>query len=401
MKLLVVACALVACAGSASSPAGSALRSGVLIAYSHIGPDDSSATWVVVGDGSAITNRPDLGRDPSFYPHWSSDGRRLLFTRPGLGTYVAEIQTDYGVIPRFAPPRRVTRFVADFGLDWSPDETTLILALGLRGQRCGDLYTVRTGHRGLHRLTSTAACEQHPAWSPDGTLIAYQKDSDTSEIIVTDPAGHNHRAIGRGTYPTWSPDGRLLAFLSGDAIAVVDARTGSEQLELQPTVPYDNIEDGLTWSPAGTEFAFGFLDLDEAQPVTHLASIRVDGAATQRLTLPTSYPDGDPDWRPSCTWEGTNFADFLDARDANDVLCGLRGNDRIRADGGDDVAYGGDGADVLVGGLGADWLFGAAGDDRLYARDGVADLVDGGPGVDRAWVDRDDRVSGVEHVMRG
>jgi TolB protein len=401
MKTVFVACALLACAGSAPSSASSVLSSGGLITYSHIGPDDSSATWVVVDDGSAITNRPELGRDPSFYPHWSSDGRRLLFTRPRSGTYVAEIQTDYGVIPTFASPRKITHFVADFGLDWSPDETTLVLGLSSRGRRCGDLYTMRPGHRGLHRLTDTAACELYPSWSPDGTLIAYQRDSDTSEIIVIDPAGRTPRAFGRGTYPTWSPDGRSLAFLSGDSIAIVDARTGSKQQELKPAMSFDAIEDGLTWSPTGTNLAFGFLDFDEAQPVTHLASIRADGTGTERLTLPTGHPDSNPDWRPSCSWGGTNGADFVDARNADDVICALRGNDRIRADGGDDVVYGGDGADVLVGGLGADWLFGAAGDDRIYARDGVADLVDGGPGVDRAVVDAADRVSGVERVDRG
>jgi TolB protein len=399
MKLVFVACALVACAGSSSSSAGGALRSGVLVTYSHAGPDDNWATWVVVDDGSSITNRPKLGRDPSLYPHWSSDGRRLLFTRPS-GTYIAEIQNDHGVIPTFASPRRVSRFFGDSGLDWSPDETTLALAMGLRRQRCSDLYTIRAGHAGLHRLTATAACEQHPAWSPDGGMIAYERDSDTSEIVVIDRAGHTLRAIGRGTYPTWSPDGRLLAFLAGQAIAIVDARTGSKTQELRPEAPYNIIDEGLTWSPGGSALAFGFLDQDEAQPLTHLASIGADGTDAKRLTSPTAARDRDPDWRPSCTWNGTNVNDFFDARDDEDVICGLRGNDRIRAGGGDDVVYAGDGADVLVGGRGADWLFGAAGDDRIYARDGVADLVDGGPGVDRAVVDASDRVSGVERVDR-
>jgi Ca2+-binding RTX toxin-like protein len=117
--------------------------------------------------------------------------------------------------------------------------------------------------------------------------------------------------------------------------------------------------------------------------------------------LPTAAPDSDPDWLPQCTLYGTLFGDHLSGYPTEDVICGLRGNDTIRAGGGDDVVYAGDGADVLVGGLGADWLFGAAGDDRIYARDGVADLVDGGPGVDRAVIDASDRVSGVERVDRG
>jgi len=399
MKLVVVACTVVACVGSASGFGATALSSGGLIAYAHRGPDDSSAVWLVVDDGSSVTNRPQLGRDPSFFPHWSSDGRRLLFTRQS-GTYVAEIESDYGVIPTFTRPRRVTRFVGDFGLDWSPDETTLALATELRGQRCSDLYTVRAGRNRLRRLTATAACEEHPAWSPDGRTIAYERDSDSSDIVVIDLAGGMRRTLGRGTYPAWSPDGRSLAFLSDRAIVIVDAHTGVKDRELRLDAPFSDIDEGLTWSPDGTELAFGFVDPEEAQPLIHLASIDVDGSDPTRLTLPTAVPDSDPDWRSSCTLYGTAFDNLLSGGSDDDVICGLRGNDRIRAGAGDDVVYGGDGADVLVGGLGVVWLFGAAGDDRIYARDGVADLVDGGPGVDRAVVDASDRVSHVERVDR-
>jgi Tol biopolymer transport system component len=400
MRLIAVACIAVAFAAASSGLSATGLRSGGLVAFAHKGPDDNGAIWLVVDDGSWTTNRPLLGRDPSFFPRWSSDGRRLLFTRPS-GTYVAEVENGSGAIPTFTPPRRVTRFFGDSGVDWSPDETALALAMELRGQRCSDLYTVRSGRNRLRRLTATAACEEHPAWSPDGSLIAYQRDTDKSEIVVTDTAGATRRTVGEGTFPAWSPDGRSLAFLTAQAIVIVDARTGNKERELRPEASYSKVDEGLTWSPDGTQLAFGFLDLDEAQPLTHLASIGADGSGSTRLTLPTAAPDSDPDWLPECTLYGRPFDDHLSGYPTNDVICGLRGNDRIRAGGGDDVVYAGDGTDLVVGGLGADWLFGAAGDDRIYARDGVADLVDGGPGVDRAVVDASDRVSGVERVDRG
>jgi Tol biopolymer transport system component len=401
MRLLCVVCAVVVCVGSGSGSAGSELQPRGLIAYSHRGADDNSAIWLVPDDGSSTTNRPPLGLDQAFFPHWSSDGRRLLFTGPS-GTYVAEVENNGAFVPTFFRPRRVTHLFGDSGVDWSPDESTLVLATELRRQQCSDLYTVRAGRSlPLHRLTTTAACENHPAWSPDGRAIAYESEgSRTTDVVVADLASRTKRIVGQGTYPAWSPDGRSLAFLAETEIVLVDV--DSQNVErLGPEQPWNDVENGLTWSPQGNRFAYGFLDPEETFPLTHLAAIDADGINSSRLTSSDTRPDASPDYRPTCTSYGASHDDKMVGTDRDDVICGLRGNDRIRADGGDDVAYGGDGADVLVGGLGADWLFGAAGDDRLYARDGVADLVDGGPGVDRAWVDRDDRVSGVEHLMRG
>jgi len=88
---------------------------------------------------------------------------------------------------------------------------------------------------------------------------------------------------------------------------------------------------------------------------------------------------------------GSTLADLIYGRAGNDVLLGGRGND---------VLNGGAGADVLDGGAGVDRLFGGPGNDTLKARDGARDLVDCGPGRDLALVDRLDRLSGCEHVVR-
>ena len=400
MKSAALVCLVLVCAASAPAAPGTSPRVGV-IAYAHQGPEDRLAIWLVVGDGSWLTNKPRLAKGLSFDPRWSSDGRRLLFTRSS-GTYVAEIDETSGFIPTFLPPTRITRFVADSGLDWSPDGTTLLLTKGVRRSLCTDLFTMRANGSHVRRLTASAACEKHPAWSPDGRELAFEKEGRaTTEIVVSNIRGGNARTIGLGTYPAWAPDGRSVAFLSERAIVVVDVSTGAERRTLRPETPYDDVENGITWAPDGTRLAYGFHDPEEGQPLTHLASIAVDGSNVLRLTLASAYEDVDPDWQPLCTTYGTEYDNRMLGTDGADIMCGLRGDDRIRAGEGDDIVYGGDGADTLVGGLGVDWLFGAAGNDRIFARDGVSDVIDGGPGVDRAWVDQNDRVSGVEVVDRG
>ena len=58
------------------------------------------------------------------------------------------------------------------------------------------------------------------------------------------------------------------------------------------------------------------------------------------------------------------------------------------------------GNDALRGRRGPDVICGLAGNDVIYARDGARDVIDGGPGVDTAYVDRFDLVQSVEHVHR-
>ena len=51
---------------------------------------------------------------------------------------------------------------------------------------------------------------------------------------------------------------------------------------------------------------------------------------------------------------------------------------------------------MLLGGPGRDTLDGGAGADTIYAQDGERDVVIGGPGHDRARVDKQDKLIGVE-----
>ena len=89
-----------------------------------------------------------------------------------------------------------------------------------------------------------------------------------------------------------------------------------------------------------------------------------------------------------CTIVGTNGPDRLVGTSRRDVICGLGGSDMLAGRGGNDVLVGGPGNDYLLPGGGRDRVLGDAGNDVAAARDGTADWIDGGPGVDRARVDR-------------
>ena len=76
-----------------------------------------------------------------------------------------------------------------------------------------------------------------------------------------------------------------------------------------------------------------------------------------------------------------------------DELHGGDGPDRVSGNKGPDDVSGGEGSDSLYGGWGADRVFGGNGDDELHALapDGDVDLLQCGPGRDKAWILREER----------
>jgi len=89
-------------------------------------------------------------------------------------------------------------------------------------------------------------------------------------------------------------------------------------------------------------------------------------------------------------------ADNISA-DVEDAFGG-EGPDTLIGNGAANLLDGAGGADFLSGGPGADLLFGGPGDDEIQVRDGIVDVVECGPGSDRAALDTDDLASDCEYT---
>lgn len=97
---------------------------------------------------------------------------------------------------------------------------------------------------------------------------------------------------------------------------------------------------------------------------------------------------------------GLAGADCLSGERGHDQLDGGNGSDRIDGGSGDDRLKGDGGNDRIVGGRGRNRYSGGTGNDTIYARNGRAEIVECGPGRDRAKVDRNDRTRRCERVTR-
>lgn len=109
-------------------------------------------------------------------------------------------------------------------VQFTPDARSLVYEAGC-AEPNADLYSIGGDGKGLRQLTSTSAHELEPAWSPDGTKIAYVEqvvankcDGCPSTIWVMNADGTGQRALTAGgdgwfdEYPAWSPDGRTIAY---------------------------------------------------------------------------------------------------------------------------------------------------------------------------------------------
>ena len=133
------------------------------------------------------------------------------------------------------------------------------------------------GGREHRRLRPGREWQTAPAWSPDGTRIAFLLDGNLHTMAAD---GSDPRSIAPGISgiyepPAWSPDGTRLAFRGSArswrevSLYVVDA-DGSNL-----TLVADGAEGAPAWSPDGTRIAFlqdGALDV--------LYIFELDGALT-------------------------------------------------------------------------------------------------------------------------
>jgi TolB protein len=212
----------------------------------------------------------------------------------------------------------------------SPDGTLIAFSSSREGHY--SIYLVGVDGLGLRRLTYGYADDGEPAWSPDGSKIAFVRGADgttegyanvsacAAEIYVTDVpdivsgsatvGGEVSLTRGQGgTDPAWSPDGTRIAFTSyreGNYELYTMGPDGEAVIRLTNT----NSDEGEpAWSPDGSSLAYvaNLVRVEEgcgwmSTPVAHgggVPSIYVMTVGrNKRWQVSGSGGATDPTWSP-------------------------------------------------------------------------------------------------------
>lgn len=406
VKLLIAAAGAIAVASAAGSAQSAFPGRNGQIVFQREG---QCALFVMNGDGSVQRQLTDSCDTAAV---WSPSGRRIAFQRGGDSG--ADV---YLVNPDGTGLAQVT-FTNGFDGDptWSGDGRRI--AFESQRTNNSEIWSAAAAGGSERQLTNHPAFDGDPAWSPDSSKIAFTSLRDGNyEIYVmnADGSGLTRLTNDGGAVPdpnlqkvdqnpSWSPDGRRIVFDStrtGNLDVFVMNADGSGQSNLTDHPALDAL---AVFSPDGTKIAF--VSERGGGGNRDIYTMTTTGASVTRLTS-TEGHEITPDWgvRPATTTRGgtimgTHGPDTLRGTIGPDTIHGLRGDDRLFGGNGNDRLLGGPGNDFLDGQGHRDRLEGGTGNDRFYSRDGKADVVIGGPGRDRATVDRIDRVVGVETVIR-
>jgi hypothetical protein len=188
-------------------------------------------------------------------PSWTPDGTHLVYEQ-GLSIVVADGDGD-NPRPIDTPP-----------LTWAPDSPSLSPD-GTRVVFSGDaghLYVASTSSNEVHQITGSPQRDVHPAWSPRGDVIVFDRLSDVGrpELYEVGPTGGDRQITFGGvnvysSAPSWSPDGSKIAFIEqtykGTHIAVTNP-DGSDTTAISPEFQGLFGYAAPAWSPDGSRVAF-------------------------------------------------------------------------------------------------------------------------------------------------
>jgi dipeptidyl aminopeptidase/acylaminoacyl peptidase len=183
--------------------------------------EDGTQVHLLRIDGGEARRLTDLPRGVGSF-EWSPDGSKLVVTSTSHAANRKDDRKVRGLDRKREPtdpPESDYRYIDRLNYMFNGP--------GFIYDQVSHLWVVDVATGDARRLTDGPAGDEDPAWSPDGTKIAFAtrlgRDYDLyfrSDIVVVDVATGRRTRVTNGPrptffVPTWLPDGRTVAALGG------------------------------------------------------------------------------------------------------------------------------------------------------------------------------------------
>ena len=226
-------------------------------------------------------------------PHFSPDGRQLLYTSFDSGFPQIRAMNVATVESRALTQGDSMAFSPRF----SPDGRWVVFSLEQRGNT--DIHIMDAATGAQRPLTQSSAIDTSPSFSPDGQRVVFESDrSGSPQLYVVPVTGGEPTRIsfGEGRYgaPAWSPKGDMIAFakqLGGKFHIGIMRTDGSDEKILTESF----LDEGPTWAPNGRVVMFTRVTPGgNGEPRLH--SVDITGRNMRPLKL--DFAASDPSWGP-------------------------------------------------------------------------------------------------------
>jgi|GEM_PF-6887378 len=274
----------------------------LLLGIQDFRDDDTGRFAIAIFDFASNTTTELIESDTSVYPQWSPDSSQILFTQ----TNYPESGHNVDIYVMDVESRNVRLLTdaanSDYTPAWSPDGTEIAFVSRRSGNI--DLYIMDANGGNIRQLTNTPDIHEYtPRFSPDGTQIIFgSREMRLNEtdlyIINVDGSGQSlifHQdALFSGH--TWSPDGTQFLFTSnitGEFELYVSDVDGSNVSQLSQLA---GRQANAVWSPDGRHIAY---TSNHSRRGTDIFVMDADGENIRQVTSTTNYyNEFTMAWRP-------------------------------------------------------------------------------------------------------